>query len=287
MGLYDRQYTQDGYRSSASMGGQMGFAFPPVSRVVKILMMINGGVFLLQTFGPERLLMDYFAVWPKTIWTTLQVWRYVTYQFLHGGFWHVAINMLVLYMFGTLMERLWGDSRFLRFYLICGIAGGLMYPLLLWLNILHPTAMGEPAYLIGASGAILGILAACAILFPRLPVYVWGIFPIPLWIMAVVTMGIALATVWNRGPNAGGEAAHLGGMIAGGVYVYSEKYRHRFVGKFQKGRGERKIVAEHVATQEIDRILEKVHRSGIHSLTHAEKRALKRATEAEKTRNRT
>jgi len=281
MGLYDRQYTQDGYNSKASMGGHMGFAFPPVSRIVKILMMINGGVFLLQTFGPDRLLTDYFAVWPKTIGTTLQVWRYVTYQFLHGGFWHIAINMLVLYMFGGLLERLWGDGRFLRFYLICGVAGGLMYPLLLGLNILD-----RPAQLVGASGSILGVLAACAILFPRLPVYVWGIFPIPLWIMAVVTMGIALATVWTRGPNAGGEAAHLGGMIAGGLYVYFEKHRQRFVGKFQKGRWERKITAEHATTEEIDRILEKVHRSGIHSLTHGEKRALKRATEAEKTRNR-
>ena len=285
MGLYDRQYTQDGYNSNASMGGHMGFAFPPVSRIVKILMMINGGVFLLQTFGSDRLLTYYFAVWPKTIWTTLQVWRYVTYQFLHGGFWHVAINMLVLYMFGGLLERLWGDGRFLRFYLVCGVAGGLMYPLLLGLNVLQPNAYGA-APLIGASGSILGILAACAILFPRLPVYVLGIFPIPLWVAAVGTMAIALLTVWNHGPNAGGEAAHLGGMIAGGVYVYSEKYRHRFVGKFQKGRGEKKIAAKHVATQEIDRILEKVHRSGIHSLTHAEKRALKRATEAEKTRNR-
>ena len=285
MGLYDRQYTQDGYNSNASMGGHMSFAFPPVSRIVKILMMINGGVFLLQTFGPDRLLTDYFAVWPKTIGTTLQVWRYVTYQFLHGGFWHVAINMLVLYMFGGLLERLWGDRRFLRFYLVCGVAGGLMYPLLLGLNVLQANAYGV-APLIGASGSILGILAACAILFPRLPVYVWGIFPIPLWLLALGTMVIALSAVWKDGPNAGGEAAHLGGMIAGGLYVYSEKYRHRFAGKFQKGRWEKKIAAGHVATQEIDRILEKVHRSGIHSLTHGEKRALKRATEAEKTRKR-
>ncbi|MCH8193821.1 MAG: rhomboid family intramembrane serine protease [Planctomycetes bacterium] len=286
MGLYDRQYTQDRYGSNASMGGSMGFGFPPLTRIVKILMMINGAVFLLQLFGADSKLVEYFSVWPITIGTTLQIWRFVTYQFLHGGMGHVIINMLVLYMFGGLLERLWGDRRFLRFYLVCGVAGGLMYPLLLWLNVLQPSIDGVVP-LIGASGSILGILAACAILFPRLPVYVWGIFPIPLWIVAVVTMGIALATVWTRGPNAGGEAAHLGGMIAGGVYVYSDKYRHRLVGKFQKGRWERKITAQHATTQEIDSILQKVHRSGIHSLTHAEKRALKRATETEKTRKRT
>ena len=285
MGLYDRQYTQDGYNSNASMRGQMGFGFPPLTRIVKILMMINGAVFLLQLFGADSKLVKYFSVWPITIGTTLQVWRFVTYQFLHGGMGHIIINMLVLYMFGGLLERLWGDRRFLRFYLVCGVAGGLMYPLLLGLNVLQANAYGV-APLIGASGSILGILAACAILFPRLPVYVWGIFPIPLWLLALGTMVIALATVWTRGPNAGGEAAHLGGMIAGGLYVYSEKHRQRFVGKFQKGRWEKKIAAGHVATQEIDRILEKVHRSGIHSLTHGEKRALKRATEAEKTRKR-
>ena len=286
MGLYDRQYTQDRYGSNASMGGSMGFGFPPLTRIVKILMMINGAVFLLQLFGADSKLVEYFSVWPITIGTTLQIWRFVTYQFLHGGMGHVIINMLVLYMFGGLLERLWGDRRFLRFYLVCGVAGGLMYPLLLWLNVLQPSIDGVVP-LIGASGSILGILAACAILFPRLPVYVWGIFPIPLWIVAVVTMGIALATVWTRGPNAGGEAAHLGGMIAGGLYVYADKYRHRLVGKFRKGRWERKITAQHATTQEIDSILQKVHRSGIHSLTHAEKRALKRATETEKTRKRT
>lgn len=283
MGLYDRQYTQDGYGSNASMGGSMGFGFPPLTRTVKILMMINGAVFLLQLFGADSMLVSFFSVWPRTIGMTLQVWRFVTYQFLHGGMGHVIINMLVLYMFGGLLERLWGDRRFLKFYLVCGAAGGLMYPLLLSLNILQPGANGVVP-LIGASGSILGILAACAILFPRLPVYVWGIFPIPLWLLALGTMVIALSTVWNRGPNAGGEAAHLGGMIAGGLYVYSEKHRQRFVGKFQKGRWEKKIAAEHAATQEIDGILEKVHRSGIHSLTQAEKRALKLATEAEKTR---
>ena len=286
MGLYDRQYTQDGYNSNASMGGQMGFGFPPLTRIIKILMLINAGVFLLQMFGADARLVRYFSVWPSTIGMALQPWRYVTYQFLHGGMGHVIINMLVLYMFGGLLERLWGDRRFLRFYLVCGVAGGLMYPLLLSLNVLQPSLSGVVP-LIGASGSILGILAACAILFPRLPVYVWGIFPVPLWLLAIVTMVIALSTVWTRGPNAGGEAAHLGGMIAGGLYVYSEKYRQRFVGKFQKGRWEKKIAAEHAATGEIDSILEKVHRSGIHSLTHGEKRVLKRATEAEKTRRNT
>ena len=85
--------------------------------------------------------------------------------------------------------------------------------------------------------------------------------------------------------NAGGEAAHLGGMVAGAVYVVSQSWRDKFKRKLRSGAWEKKMTAQRNLQVEVDRILEKVHNSGIHSLTSKEKKILKQATKAEQMRN--
>ena len=156
-----------------------------------------------------------------------------------------------------------------------------MYPLLAlagWLRV---------APLIGASGAILGMLAAGAILFPNMRVLVMFIFPVRLRIVAVILALVSILTLLRpeQVENAGGEAAHLGGMVAGAIYVFSQGWRERFKLKIQSGRWEKKIVTERSLQAELDRILQKVHDSGIQSLTPKEKKLLKQATEAERMRN--
>ena len=120
MGIYDRDYARPYQDQHYSMGS--GFkGMPPV---IKWLLIINAVSFLLQLAlaGNQRVnLNSWFGAMTKDFW---QVWRYLTFQFLHdtGGFWHIAMNMLGLYMFGTRLEQLWGSRRFLRFYLSCGAA---------------------------------------------------------------------------------------------------------------------------------------------------------------------
>jgi membrane associated rhomboid family serine protease len=284
MGLYDRDYSQDGYRAAHRFSPSR-IGFPSLTPIVKILLIINCVVFALQLLGGDRLLTDWFAVWPRTIsMGLLQVWRYVTYQFLHDtrGLRHIFFNMLALYMFGTMLERHWGRERFLVFYLTCGVVGGLTYPFLLLVNVLNPPAVAQ---LIGASGSILGILAACAMLFPRMNVYIWGILPVRIWVLALVFALGAFLTIQREGPNAGGEAAHLGGLAAGALFVLFQGRGEQFVSQVQKGRWERKMVAEKNLEAQVDQILHKVQESGIHSLTHAERAILKRATEAEQRRS--
>jgi membrane associated rhomboid family serine protease len=219
-------------------------------------------------------------LYPATLALTLQVWRLVTYQFLHGDFFHIFFNMLWLLFLGPPLERLWGTRKFLFFYLFCGVAGGLFYILLVYVNFLEALPM------VGASGAIFGIMTACAILFPQARVF---LFPFPFSIsirtMAIVFICLASITIIFRGRNAGGEAAHLAGIAAGAIYVFSEKWRTALKLRLKASRWDRHVEVERKLRIEVDRILKKVHDEGLGSLTASEKRILKKATKLEQARS--
>ncbi len=283
MGLYDRDYTQSDFQSQNHRAPHMRMNFPKLTPVVKWLLIVNIVVFLLGYLIPQigGILLYWFSVWPKDLGTSLQIWRLITYQFLHGGLSHVFWNMFILFFFGPMLERLWGSRKFLTFYLVCGATGGMFYPVLV-----HIGWLGA-APLIGASGSILGMLAAAAILFPNMIVYVFGIFPLRMSILAIILAGMSILSVLRPdvSGNAGGEAAHLGGMFAGAIYVISEKWRRKIKMKLQTTTWERKITEHRDLQTEVDRILKKVHEHGLHSLTHKEKKILKQATKTEQMRD--
>lgn len=283
MGLYDRDYTQENFHSGQHHAPHMRIQFPRITPVVKWLLIINIVAFLSGYLIPRMgdILIDWFSVWPATIGTTMQVWRFITYQFLHGSLGHIFWNMFVLYFFGTMIENLWGSRKFLTFYLVCGTTGGIFYPILAhigWLPLAH---------LIGASGSILGMLAAAAILFPRMNVYVFGVFPMKMSTLAIILVAMSLLSILRPdiSPNAGGQAAHLGGMCAGAIYVLSERWRQRLKMKVHKNIWESKMTDHRILQMEVDRILKKVHDNGMHSLTYKEKKILKQATKTEQMRN--
>ena len=273
MGIYDRDYARDQY------GGQSGpriqLALPSLTPVVKWLLIINVGVFVasyvIQPLG--NFLFTWFSVFPVNMGVSLQVWRLITYQFLHGGIGHIFFNMLILFFFGSMLERHWGSNKFLTFYLVCGAMGGVLYSLLVLAGFL------SAGILVGASGAIYGMLAAGAILFPNLMVYVMFIFPIPLKILAPILALISFLGVLN-GPNAGGEAAHLAGMAAGVVYVLWPRWKQRATNRPQRPiKWESDINRQRAFQAEVDRILDKVHKLGIGSLTRKEKKILRKASQ--------
>lgn len=287
MGLYDRDYTQADFQQHQShFRYAPRISFPKLTPVVKWLLIINVSVFLVSIMIPSLgiFLYKWFSVYPATLGMSLQPWRVITYQFLHdiNGFGHIFVNMLVLFFFGPMLEKFWGSKKFLIFYLICGATGGVLYPVLAHAGWL------EKAPLVGASGSIFGLLAAGAILFPNLMVYVWGIFPIRLITLALIFVGISIITLLrpNQFANAGGQAAHLAGMVTGAAYVFSQSWRDKFKFKFRSGRWEKQMAEQRNLQFEVDRILHKVSQSGIQSLTSKEKKTLKEATKAEQMRNR-
>lgn len=282
MGLYDRDYTRADFDSRYRYAPQMRFGLPRITAVVKWLLIINISVFLaaiiISPLG--SFIYQWFSLEPASLPRALQFWRLITYQFLHDprDILHIFFNMLGLFFLGPTLERHWGSRKFLIFYLGCGVAGGLFYMLLVALKFLAAGSM------VGASGAILGLLAACALLFPHFVVFIF-LFPVPIRVAAIGLTVMYFFFVVTRAENAGGHAAHLAGMAAGAGYVFLQPWREKIKLKIQAGAWERKMIAERKLQAELDRILQKVHDHGIHSLTLKEKRTLKKATDAERRRS--
>ena len=216
----------------------------------------------------------------------LQLWRWVTYQFLHHGFMHVLFNMVGLYFFGPMLEKWWGSRRFLVFYLLCGVCGAAVMTLLSFIPGL--LMVGSGTMLVGASGSVFGILAGAAVLFPHMRVMLlFPPIPMTMRMMALLFMGLAFLSVMVGTPNAGGEAAHLGGALLGFILVKNARWldwADRFSPSaiqdgVNKGRFERKKKRKAAGQQEVNRILDKVREKGIGSLTRKEKNILNAETE--------
>ncbi len=211
----------------------------------------------------------------------LQIWRWITYQFLHYDFFHLLFNMIGLYFFGPLIERWWGSRRFLAFYLLCGLGAAGVYTLLSLvpglLNVSSSTG------LVGASGCIFGVLVGCAMLYPNQQVMLL-IPPIPMKMktMAMFFLGLALLSLVAGSPNAGGEAAHLGGAVMGWVLIHrahwldvADRLSPQRVHDALESSRHRNQAREEA---QVDRILDKVRNKGLASLTSREKKILQRAT---------
>jgi membrane associated rhomboid family serine protease len=145
-----------------------------------------------------------------------EFWRLITYQFLHGGYIHLGMNMMALYVFGPLIEKWWGPKRFLAFYLLCGACGAWLMAMFAF----NPALInGQNAWLVGASGSIFGVLVASAMLYPKDEVKL--IIP-PMWVtvrkLAILFIALSIASMFV-GYNAGGNAAHLGGALFGYLLV--------------------------------------------------------------------
>jgi membrane associated rhomboid family serine protease len=203
------------------------FRYIRVQYVTVTLIAINILVYLLTTVGTEDFVNA--AVWglgyiPSTIYDIAERpaemvlvpddWTFITYSFLHGDIWHLGGNMLFLWVFGDNVEDALGHFKFLVFYLACAAAGALLHGLIV---------PDSEAPLIGASGAIAGIVAAYLILHPRVKIWVLALGRIPLrlpaWILLALWILFQFAMIVVGGDESISWAAHVGGIIAGAVLV--------------------------------------------------------------------
>ncbi|MEO6436712.1 MAG: rhomboid family intramembrane serine protease [Tepidisphaeraceae bacterium] len=183
-------------------------------------LLVRAGIFYVVDIDEQRI---YFA--PLYHWgyfsqhwavRDFQIWRFVTFQFLHANLDHLIFNMVALYFFGPMVEAYLSSRQFLVYYLLCGVGGGVMYLILLTAG-LRVGSSWVP--LVGASAGIFGVLIAATLIAPRTEALVFGIIPMPLRTLAWLFIGYAIFTVLFRGSNAGGEAAHLGGAAVGFVLM--------------------------------------------------------------------
>lgn len=197
-------------------------SFPPG---VKWLLIANIAVFVAHFLSAQaRLswLFDWAALVPSHV-VHGRLWELVTYMFLHslGSFWHILINMLMLYMFGADLERTWGTERFLRYYFFCGAGAGVCVVAGNYLN-------GTPNVMtIGASGAIYGLLLAFGMLYPDRQILFSFLFPIPAKYFVMILGGIAFLSTFGSSGGGVSHVAHLGGMLFGFLYLRSQRGRKR------------------------------------------------------------
>jgi membrane associated rhomboid family serine protease len=192
-------------------GGSVQIGPPgPIPPIVKGLIIANVGVYLLQILAPTNVLIGVFSLIPPRVFGNFEIWRLVSYQFLHAGIWHLAINMLMLWMFGAELEQRWGSKFFLKYYFVCGVGGGLVYTLF---------QLGSPFPCVGASGAIFGILMAYGLWFPNRVVLVAFLFPIRVRHMILILIGVELLQAIESTGVGIAYAAHLGGMAFGYAYL--------------------------------------------------------------------
>ncbi len=285
-------------------GNYRGFTFfPPV---LKNLLIINTVIYFLSTAmsngGDLRSpIMQLFALWP--IEHGFEPWQLFTYQFLHGNFSHILFNMFSLWMFGMEVEQEMGSRKFLLFYLVSGVGGGLAQVLV---SYFFPELI-NPAVTIGASGAIFGVLIAFGLLFPNRYIMIYFLIPLKakyLIMFMIVTNILAI----NDGTNVA-HIAHIAGGLTGFLFMLLDKDIHfDFKGLFQtRGRSRNAFQnqnfyytpppeppryqspvdnsvqdanytditdSDEITQADIDAILDKISRDGYKNLTDREKKIL-------------
>lgn len=305
MGWEDRDYYRDQgqTRSSLSTAALRGRS------VVFWLIVLNVGVFLLDKIlfsaglvhdpvfvGSDGKLVRLGAMGPLEWWghfsgyfaiQELQLWRFLTFQFLHADIGHILFNMLGLYFFGPMVEHYLGSRRFIVFYLVSGAIGSLSYLFFWGIGLV---LSGPLAPLVGASAGVLGVLIGAAVIAPDSTIQLlFPPIPVRLRTIAWVLVGIGVFTVlfrgFQRGSNAGGEAAHLGGCLAGYLLIRNPGVMNFVDRKRLSSAGEgpsRPTKRRGPSSEEIDRILDKVRDQGIQSLTRKERKALQSETDRQR-----
>jgi membrane associated rhomboid family serine protease len=239
------------------------------------LIFANAAVFLLTSTmpGTEQIL----GLMPAAV--LLRPWTPITYMFVHAGFMHILFNMVGLFFFGPRLEARLGGRRFLGLYFTSGLMGAAA------------SVMTPYATIVGASGAIFGVLYGFARYWPRERVYIWGVLPVEVWLLVAFYTGLSLYGALTRG---GGVAhfAHLGGFLGGFLYLKlteatsaAARFKARAapvskrpadVQDLGRWRAIRSEELHPLNREELNRILDKISRSGLASLTPDERAFLDR-----------
>ena len=271
MGLYDREYYREEPRGIV-LGGDMS--------INTTLILINVVVFIADMFSEGRLSGALALEW-DLFQNPLNFWQLLTYGFAHdpSNMWHILSNMFFLWLFGRDMEALYGKRLYLQLYLSLVVLSGFVW---LVLNLLSGTA----AMLIGASGAVTGIMVLFVLHYPTRTLLFWGVFPIPVWILATLQLLQDIVGAVTRSGQVAYTAHLTGAAFAYLFYKTGWQLGSLWPKRFSMGKLRRKPrLRVHNAEDDeddlgrrVDRILEKINREGQDSLTRDERRTLEKAS---------
>ena len=272
-----------------------------VLMLFKIVTNVSAG---FSDSGLFDLVTGYMYLSHDPLWTAKHPWTIITHMFTHVGIMHLVFNMLVLYWFGRIAGDLLGDHRMLPLYIYSGLAGALIYMLT------APLIYDGASTLNGASGAIMGIVAAAGLTAPDYQMRLLFFGDVKLKYIVLALIGISFIGIGSL-ENTGGNMAHLGGAAFGFFYVHMLRQGHDLTSGFRRLLSfmqrrkqvpykpvKRKVTLEvrHKAgvqradvasrtspsmgdQERLDYILEKIKRSGMHSLSEEEKKFLNDASQ--------
>jgi len=280
--------------------------------ITKWLIVINVVAFLVQLMSHGtpvgRFVMDWLYNHPEGVLTRGYIWQPMTSAFLHEGVWHILWNMLFLWWFGGELERIYGRTDFLAFYLLACYVGGLAYALGAYFYTgAASVSVGQAEIVtgfipsLGASSGVMGVVILYAFFYPHHRMWVYFIFPVKIWILAVVFV-LADLTGFLGGSRGGvANAAHLGGALVAVLYRYTDMRWSVLTGRLRRltgwiprrrARPDRRSFRVHprvgpvidVVTgpdrprdvsrddrQRMDELLRRIHDDGVDSLTDDEK----------------
>ena len=283
--------TTRGFGSGGYGAGGFGFGYA-LTPVVKRLLIANAVAFFVTLIVGPSFVYDWFGFQPDRVF--VRPWGAFTYMFVHGGFFHVFVNMLALFFFGPPLEARWGGREFFRFYVFSGL-GGVALSFL----------FAPHAAVIGASAAVYGVMLAFAMNWPDSPIYVWGIFPVKAkWLVAFFFV-VSLFGAFGEPGGPVAHFAHLGGLAAALLYLKMDwraadkldrlKKSTRKVRRLAIVPRDREDEAEESRRTEgwsqaderrlldaVDRVLDKISDQGMASLTSEERRILDEAARRRK-----
>jgi membrane associated rhomboid family serine protease len=264
--------------------------------VVKRLLIANVAVFIASLAIGQEFFFEWFAFQPRSLLT--RPWGVFTYMFVHGGFYHILVNMLVLFFFGPPLEARWGSREFAKFYFICGLGGVALSYLFL------------PAAVVGASAAVYGVMLAFAMNWPNAPIYIWGIFPVKAKWLVTIFFAISLFSAFGEPSGRGGGVAHfahLGGLAAALIYLKLDWRSTEKLDRLKKASRARRLaivprddeeeasngaaaagtawarVDEQRLLDAVDKVLDKISAEGMSSLTSEERRLLDEVSKRHRT----
>jgi len=265
---------------SPLQGGGLSFGpGVPLPTIVKTLLIANVGIyFLAPLLGADPSTLNHlFGLVPGEVFLSGKIWQLFTYMFLHGGFFHLAFNMFMLWMFGSTIEHAWGSREFWIYYLVCGVGAGFTQ----WI-----TSPSSSIPVVGASGAIYGLILAYAKMYPNRIIFFNFFFPIPmkyfLWILVAISLFSGLA---SSAGDSTAHFAHLGGMLFGWIYLKQDwrlgaatRRLRGIVAREKMRQNTRRTNRQAETATSVDEILDKISREGIDSLTERERRILREAS---------
>jgi len=274
-----------------SMGSAIKRGYFQMPTAIRWIMTATVIGYVVQIFVPlifgldPRFFVEHFGFLPTVSATLTEPWRLVSYLFLHGGFFHLAFNMLWLWWMGQMVEQVLGPRVFSIIYFGAGIGGALINLMLTWIWPGNLT--------IGASGAVFGIMVVFAKIYPTMPIQLFLLPPLE---ARFVVAGLIAFDIIMQTSGTGGNTArlvHLGGALVGWILIsgyykglnldrwfkgWSNPLKKKPVNRSPKNKSMRSVsdavIIKEADPSELDRILDKIAQSGYDGLTPEEKKTL-------------